>query len=237
MKKVLITGIAQGLGKFCVDKLESEGYIVGGIDRFDFEEIDQLTRSKLSHYWKIDLSDIGDLSRSSKQVFLEFQPDILINNAAIRYFANFEDMDIKDITNIMNVNYVAPVLLTKEWLNCKPPDLELSVVFISSNSAYYGYLTGALYCSTKSALRIFAQALMYENKKGNLNVITLCPESFHRTGVTKSSRMAFSIEDIYKHLFNAINAHKSFEISIIRWKTKLHNSYHGLKQIARWLKW
>ena len=54
------------------------------------------------------------------------------------------------------------------------------IINISSISAFNGYKTGSLYCSTKSALLPFAEALSkeLEEENNNITINTICPDSF-----------------------------------------------------------
>jgi len=235
MKKVLITGVAQGFGKFLAKRFAEEGYSVGGIDKISSEELDTDLSPTLAYYKQMDLSDTAAVSQTAQAIFEDFMPDILINNAAVKFFQNFEDTSVADIMKVTNVNFISPLVLTGIWLN-QSRHTKLICVFISSNAAYYGYAQGTLYCSTKSALRSFAQALTDENRNKKLRVITLCPESFQSTStsVSNDSDIPFSMQEIYTYLIRAINSGKSGEIAILKLKTKLRYCFYESKKFIKW---
>jgi short-subunit dehydrogenase len=234
MKKVLITGVAQGFGSYLVKRFSSEGYSVGGVDKVPFEDLSAEVNGLLVNYWQIDLSNIQGVSSLAKAMFEEFKPDVLINNAAIKFFKRFEDVSIIDVSNVSNVNFVSPIILTKIWLEVVNQN-NLICIFMSSNAAYYGYASGTLYCSTKSGLRSFAQALTEEYSDKQLKVITLCPESFRGMDVEPSkSDVIFSMEDIYIQTIKAIKSSKSSEIAILKPKTKLRYCFYEGKKFLKW---
>jgi len=237
MKKIFITGIAQGFGRFLAERFLEMGCNVAGVDQLPSESLDSTLHNRLANYCQIDLADTQKLEQSIKPILSEFQPDILINNAAIKFFREFKDTEASDIDKVIKVNFTAPVLLAKLCLDISP-NTNLTVVFISSNAAYYGYASGSLYCSTKSALRIFAEALKDEMKSNKrVTIITLCPESFSLSENNKSDKSApLTMEYVFTKLLSAIESGVSQEVPVLKFKSKLRYLIYELIKFCRWFR-
>ena len=94
--RIAITGSSSGIGRSVADYLESEGHEIKRVDR---SELDLRFLDTVSRY---------DLSNQ----------DVLINNAAMQDpNANFKDTTKENIIWKLNVNLLAPILLTHSFIN------------------------------------------------------------------------------------------------------------------------
>lgn len=103
--------------------------------------------------------------------------DILINNAGFGLFGNFVDTDLDVELNMINVNVIAPHILTKLFLK----------YFVKKNSGYIlnvcssaGFMAGPklnTYYATKNYLTKLTMAINEELRKDKINVVVsaLCP--------------------------------------------------------------
>lgn len=103
--------------------------------------------------------------------------DILINNAGFGLFGNFVDTDLDVELNMINVNVIAPHILTKLFLKD----------FVKKNSGYIlnvcssaGFMAGPklnTYYATKNYLTKLTMAINEELRKDKINVVVsaLCP--------------------------------------------------------------
>ena len=146
-KKILITGCSLGLGEFLVKKFESEGHSV-------------LQHLGKKHY---DLSDISDIKKLAKDA-IDFEVDVLINNAAIvcpNLF--FNDYDEELIIKMIDVNLKAPILLTY-YLQTHLTD----IININSMVGLECKKNRTLYSATKWGLRGFSNSLKLESSTYNI---------------------------------------------------------------------
>lgn len=212
--------------------LVSAGYVVSGLDITPKNELDSELASILTNYRQMDLIDTEALEENFAKYLDEFYPDILINNAGLKTFQKFSSLGFGTISAIAKVNYIAPILLTRVWLAKAPAKSRLTVVYLSSNAAYHGYEKGTMYCSSKSGLRVFAEALQREFSDNKLCTISLCPESF--TSEDNSVRTRISMDDVYKQILKAIKQGKSQEVAIISTKYKLKYLMSDIKKYIKW---
>ncbi len=169
MKKVvLITGVSKGLGKAMALKFLSEGYEVAGASRSepDFE---------LSFFMKADITDDDNRKKLIESVIQKFgQIDVLINNAGIGLYIDWESMSIDDLRKEFELNFFAMVSITKFVLpflkRSKGTIINISSVAGKSHCAYMGG-----YNASKYAVEAFSKSLRAEMKPYGINVLNIAP--------------------------------------------------------------
>lgn len=238
----MITGIKQGLGLFLAKKFASAGWRLVTLDMIPINAIDHTIRDHVIKHFQLDLSDptnigqIDDWLRDTSEY-----PSVLINNAALKSFAKFMDFDINAMQSAINVNFTSLVLLTHTFvhnMNDKTKD-RVTVINISSNAAYYGHARGSLYCSTKSAVLKFTEALADEFKGTSMCFSSICSETIATPEVVASrtgSSNLISMEEVYKAVELIIHSTTSKEIALLSQKTKLRYLYYEIKKFISWFK-
>jgi len=155
MYSAVVTGASSGIGKAIADYLEKE-YKVYRISKSD----------------GIDLSDIKSLEK------LELTKDknikILVNAAGIGIFKPHEEIKVDEITNLINVNLTAPILLSKLLLRTLKKN-QGYIFNITSIEALRFSKFSALYTATKAGLRSFSMSLFEEVRK-DVKVISINPD-------------------------------------------------------------
>ena len=98
MKKVLITGVSSGLGKYLTGALIKDGFMVIGIDNvFPESFLQEINEGGLVFYDQ-DLSRIDETITLLHRIIEEQDRiDVLINNAAILNFKFFRDYNYFEI--------------------------------------------------------------------------------------------------------------------------------------------
>ena len=167
--KIIITGTSSGIGKAIKEKLK------------DFEIIEVCRRCENS----IDLNDIKAIEEFKiKDVYA------IINNAGVGYFGQFEDISTSKIQEMVNVNLLAPLILTKNHLKEIKKNKGF-IINISSTSATYPARLGVVYSATKAAIRQFGISLFEEVRKEGVKVINVLPDltlsNFHNNTFFKPS--------------------------------------------------
>lgn len=192
--KILLTGASSGIGKAIKETLTDH-------------EIITLCRNCDK---KIDFNDINSLKD------LKFE-DVhgIIHNAGTGYFGQFEDIGIDKIEKMINVNFLAPMILTKNHLK----DIKKNrgfIINISSTSAIHPARQGVVYGATKAALRHFGTSLFEEVRKSGVKVCTILPDmtltNFHKNTYFKPSAEELAHikpEDIAKIVKDIIEAPKN----------------------------
>lgn len=180
-KKVLITGGAAGIGKIMGQlALERQAELViwdinpAGLD----DAIAELSPlGKVSGYI-VDLSDLENIKKTAEQTKRDVGfIDVLINNAGIvsgKYFHNHSD---REISQTMAVNALAPMFVTKEFLNEMIDAKTGHICNIASLAGMISNPKMSAYAASKWSVIGWSDSLRIEMKKlkTNVRVTTICP--------------------------------------------------------------
>ena len=111
----------------------------------------------------------------------DLQIKYLVNNAGILSRGFFDEMDDTYIIKQIQVNVLAPTLLTKLLLNNLKNSSPSAILNISSMAAFFPLPKKQVYCGTKSYLLSFSKSLRKELKKDNISVTAICPGGLNTT--------------------------------------------------------
>lgn len=179
MKHCVITGAANGIGKALARRFAEADYTVIGIDK----DVDRARRAEiaLAHTEGKVAFLIGDLGTDEgiEDVVngLKSIPliDVFINNAGINAVGQFEHIDMARQQAVIDVNLLAPMLLTRALLRHNLMASKSTLVFISSLSHYLSYPGAAVYAATKDGLASYARSLSVTLAPKDIFVLTVFP--------------------------------------------------------------
>lgn len=163
MGTAVVTGAARGIGRAIARRLAGDGYSVVVVDRDD-AAVGEIAAEVGGRAAVCDLADpdaIRDFAASLDEL------DVLVNNAGIFPPASLKDITAKQFRAVMDVNVVAPLLLTQQTM----PLLSASsgsVVNIASMAAKVVTPGTGAYSPSKAAL---------------VSLTKLCAVEFGHTGV------------------------------------------------------
>jgi 3-oxoacyl-[acyl-carrier protein] reductase len=192
MHNVIVTGGSRGLGLGIARKLVTCGYRVIAIARSESGDFSR-TRSELavSHagalmFQAFDLSEVDKIPELVKQIRKDCGPIYgLVNNAGISHEGTLAMMPVRHIEELMRVNVLSPMVLTKHVVRGMMSDGGGRIVNISSIIGFTGYSGLAVYGATKSALIGFTRSLAREVGRIGVNVNSVAP-GFIDTQLTQS---------------------------------------------------
>lgn len=186
MKNIIITGGARGLGFSIAKKCLEEGYRVIAISRKISDEAYELNENKnfifIAHDF-IDSTGAHDLTRSLVEQY--GRPWGLINNAALGLDGVLGTFHESDIAKMVQVNVVAPIILTKYVSRAMLLQRSGRIINISSIIASTGFSGLSVYAATKAAMSGFTKSLARELGKANITVNTIAP-GYMATDMTSS---------------------------------------------------
>jgi 3-oxoacyl-[acyl-carrier protein] reductase len=190
MRNVIVTGGSRGLGLGISRKLTGAGYRVIAVAR---KENNQLTaamqEAELSnpgsfHFISFDLTQIEGISDLVKRVRTDFGPIYgLVNNAGISFEGVLALMPTSQIEQLVRVNTVAPMVLTKYVVRSMMADGGGRIVNLASIIASTGYSGLSVYGATKSSIVGFSRSLAREVGRMGVNVNSVAP-GFVETDLT-----------------------------------------------------
>jgi len=178
---VLITGGASGIGKIMARLLLEHGakVIIWDIDESKTAAvISEFSALGVIVGFTVDISNkkqIKDTAKKVKQTFGGI--DILINNAGIIIGDYFHQHNTSNILKTMDVNAIAPMVITSEFLQEMLAKNSGHICNIASSGGLISNPKMAVYAASKWALIGWSDSLRLEMKqlKKNIIVTTILP--------------------------------------------------------------
>jgi len=189
-KTAIITGAGRGIGRATALALANEGVAVGLIARTE-KEIEQLAKEIRSlrgraAFAVADVSDPKQVEAAVQKLTDELGTiDILINNAGIGKYGKFMELETEDWQNMLNINLMGMVHMTKAVLPQMVEKQGGDIVNISLSSGLKGTKGSSAYSASKFAVLGMSEALMQEVRPDNIRVFALAPSRVV-TGMTDS---------------------------------------------------
>ncbi|WP_375241125.1 SDR family oxidoreductase [Polaribacter sp.] len=180
-KVIIVTGASSGIGKATAIKLAKNGASVVLTSRSE-EKLEEIKETIEKNNGKAlvvtcDVTSKDDFSKLVEKTIQEFGTvNAIINNAGLMplsYIEKFKtdewetmvDVNIKGVLN--GIAAVLPTLIENKGGN---------IINISSTAAYNYFPGGAVYCATKSAVKMFSEGLRKEiTPKYGINVTSIEP--------------------------------------------------------------
>ncbi|MFD1065300.1 3-ketoacyl-ACP reductase [Oceanobacillus locisalsi] len=179
-KIAYITGGSSGIGKATARQFAKEGIHIGIIAR----NPDKLAKIKeaLAGYDVNVVTCSADISKQEEVKTavqtLEQQlgkADILINNAGISEYGNFQEMDEETWKHIFEVNVFGTYHMLKEVLPHLSGKQKGDIFNISSSNGLKATAGSTAYSASKFAVQGLSEALMQEVRTDNIRVFTMNP--------------------------------------------------------------
>ena len=181
MKRVLITGCSSGIGRMLVRSfLDDDWMVIATLRNADeHQNIFQEELARYSDRLVVKSLDVNcDVERREIATYVNADGlDCLVNNAGFALFGTLENCTETQIRNQIDVNLLAPILLTRTLLPALRKK-EGSVINVSSMMAFVGFPLSSICCSSKSGLRMWSEALKHELAPHNVSVHVVEPGGF-----------------------------------------------------------
>ncbi len=165
--KVLVTGASRGLGLAIVARLLRDGADVIATSRSESSELRELKaqyKDRLS-YFSCDLSQPAEKVAATFASSLSdrVQLDGFVNNAAVAYDDLVTNANADELTKMMHVNTVVPIVLTKFAIRrMLLHSIRGSLVHVTSVCVHTGYKGLTMYAASKGALEAFSRNVARE---------------------------------------------------------------------------
>jgi hypothetical protein len=160
----LVTGTTSGIGYAVADALLRRGWHVIGAAR----RASAITHAAYEHL-EVDLRDTDGLSSVMDSRLTAVLSDRalrrvgLVNNAADPgLLGPIEHLDTRRLSEVMAVNFSAPVALMGAFVRLTAPGTRLRIVNVSSGAAVRGFAGLGAYGASKAALRMAGLVLAAE---------------------------------------------------------------------------
>lgn len=180
----LVTGATGGIGRATAIALSRAGVrvIATGRDVAALADIREATSGVAISADIAVLPELEQLASDAGRV------DILVNNAGVGWAGAFATMPTTSIDDLVAVNLVGVVRLTRALLPAMLERKHGHIVNVASIAGHVGVGNEAVYAATKAAVLTFGESLRYELNGSGVHVSTVTPgvvdtEFFAKRGV------------------------------------------------------
>lgn len=210
-KVILITGGASGIGKImsrlCLER--SAEVIIWDINPTSLNQtITQLSKIGKVQGYIVDVSMITSIKEASTKVKEKYKRiDLLINNAGIVIGKYFHSHSTSDIIKTMEINSIAPMIITQEFLQEMMNENSGHICNIASSGGLLSNPKMSVYASSKWSLIGWSDSLRLEMKQlqKDIQVTTIMPY-YINTGMFDGVKSRIPILDQESASFTIINA-------------------------------
>ncbi|WDM77634.1 SDR family oxidoreductase [Xanthomonas cucurbitae] len=173
-KTILVTGASKGIGEAVAQACARAGarVIVAGRDE---QRLQAVLASLSGEGHRLF---VGDLSNATvlQQLAIDCESlDGVVHSAGIRGLAPMKLVSEKFLREVMDINYLAPVMLTRHLLARQSLRPGASVIFLSSIAALTGTVGVGPYAGSKAALIGTLRPLALELARRKIRANALCP--------------------------------------------------------------
>lgn len=174
LPRTLVTGASAGIGRELALQLAEAGVPVLALGR-DTHALQSLQESNpLISTVVCDLADVQSLPDKASQ-WIKLYPDLacVIHNAGVQDNVRFDDggYNADRIRKEVDINLVAPLVLTQAMLSHLQSKPRAYVVCITSGLGFVPKRTSAVYSATKAGLHLFSEALRVQLQKSTVRVV------------------------------------------------------------------
>jgi short-subunit dehydrogenase len=198
----VVTGASSGIGEAYAERLAADRWDLVVVARSG-ERLSELA-ARLNQAHGVTVRAVqADLSRSEEVEHVggeigAMPVDMLVNNAGLAHYMPFADLPAARATELVDLNVLAPVLLTQAVLPGMLAPSRGTIINIASLLAFSGTVQApflpkrVVYAATKSFLVTFSQALAAEVRDRGIQLQVVCPgmvrSEFHsRQGMDMSA--------------------------------------------------
>jgi 3-oxoacyl-[acyl-carrier protein] reductase len=185
MRNVVVTGGSRGIGLAIAKKLAASGYGVLAVARKRTDQLDAAIAEaaknggggeRIIRFVPFDLGDLDKIQSFVAGLRKSYGPIYgLVNNAAIGTEGQLSLMPNVRIAELVHINTVAPIVLTKYMVRGMMADGGGRIVNVASIVAFTGYSGLSVYSATKASLVGFTRSLAREVGRMGVNVNAVAP--------------------------------------------------------------
>ncbi|WP_391115931.1 SDR family NAD(P)-dependent oxidoreductase [Psychrobacillus sp. L3] len=196
-KKVFITGATSGVGLILAKKLHTAGHEIWASGR-NFEVLEHLEELGL-HTIQADLTE----EQSFENLFLQMEtPDTIVLCAGVGTFEYLTELEEKDIAQMMRVNVIAPMLLTKYFAEKMKARGSGHIIFVASQAGKVATPKASVYAASKHAILGFANSVRMELKEYGIQVTTINPGPIDTPFLDLADQTGNYRDKLSKHLLS-----------------------------------
>ncbi len=219
-KVAIVTGASKGIGRKTALMLSQKGarLAISARNADLLEELADICPNEVLTF-SGDMSEEKDIANFIQKTSDTYSRiDIVINNAGMGVFKPIIETSTEEWDRMFNLNVRGLFITTREALPYLRDARESVIVNIASLAGKNTNINLAGYGASKSAVISFSRALMLEERKNGVRVLTFCPGSvdtpFSVRSEEKKSKI-LKVEDVASSIIQMIEMPQNAMISEI----------------------
>jgi NAD(P)-dependent dehydrogenase (short-subunit alcohol dehydrogenase family) len=180
MQVVVITGVAQGMGREVARQLASSGVSIAGFD-IDEPGVASLRRELEEGGGKHLLTELNVTDRTG---ILEFRDrvleafghvDVVLSNVGVGFFGPFEEVDLEKANRCLEINVTGTAAVLQAFVPSMRERRSGRLVVMSSLVGQVPFPFESIYCASKFAVEGLVLSLRYEVEPFGIEVALIQP--------------------------------------------------------------
>jgi short-subunit dehydrogenase len=195
IKTALVTGANRGIGKAFVNEFAHMGLdcVLVGRNESALSEVAQSLEKQYGVNTWVFIQDLA-VPNAAQNVYnfckeQGIQVDVLVNNAGMLIFSQFETLPKVEVESILNLHVHCTTMLAYLFGKEMVKREKGFIINMSSASAWMTFPGTHLYNSTKRYIRDFSRSIFYEFKRSNVGVTVVCPSGVDTNFFPLSQRL------------------------------------------------
>jgi short-subunit dehydrogenase len=180
MQAVVITGLADGIGREVAKLLAKSKVPVAGFD-VDEDGIESLSKeleeAGCGHLlMTLDIADRPGILKFRDMVLDKFgRVDVVVSNVGIGFFGPFEEVDLEKALKCMEINVIGTVAIFQAFLPSMRENRSGKLIAISSLVGQIPFPFESIYSASKFAVEGLVQSMRYEVEPFGIRVALIQP--------------------------------------------------------------
>src|SRR5690349_996078 len=190
----VVTGGSAGIGQEIARKLSSEGADIAVADMNPAEETRALVEANGQRFLgaKVDVSDEAQVNAFAAEVRDALgRADIVVNNAAVFLFADFDNVTLEDWRKTFSVNVDGAFLVVKAFLDDLKQSTAGRVINMTSGSYWKSPPFFVSYVSAKGAINGLTYALASSLARYDVTVNAVAPSLVRTASAVQNASEEF----------------------------------------------
>lgn len=190
MQVVVITGLAQGIGREVAKLLARSKAAVAGFD-VDEEGLESLRKelegAGCDHLLvRLDIADRPEILNFRDMVLEKFgRVDVVVSNVGIGFFGPFEEVDLEKALKCMEINVIGTAAIFQAFLPSMRQRRAGRLIAVSSLVGQIPFPFESIYSASKFALEGLVLSLRYEVEPFGMKVAVIEPAQVSTTFAAK----------------------------------------------------
>ncbi|XDD54327.1 SDR family NAD(P)-dependent oxidoreductase [Leptospira sp. WS4.C2] len=209
-KVIVISGIAQGMGREVSLMLAAEGYTICGFD-IEKKYLDSLSAelTKLNanfHLEPLSITDSDKIIKFKDTVLKKFgNVDTVVSNVGIGFFGPFEEVDLNKALQCFDINVMGCARLLQAFLPSMRVAKKGKIIVMSSLVGQVPFPFESIYSATKFAIEGMVSSMRYEVTPFGIQVAMIQPAQVSTNFAAKAQKLPEKESPYYDRCVRFIN--------------------------------